>query len=120
MPVKCPHCQNTVGTSELRSVPESGGGLECPSCKGMVRFVQPHAAFRRSVALLLSCLALMAFGVRNPLLFIGGSVLLWIPMSMAVNMYCLYVLPLSLKQWKQRGRKPFDSISYELFRNRPK
>ena len=41
-------------------------------------------------------------------------------MSIPVNMYCVYTMPLVLKPWSQRGRKPFDFVPYEIFGNRPR
>lgn len=71
------------------------------------------------ISLLISCLALLIFGVRNPIAFAIGSLLLWLPMSIAVNMYCVYAMPLALKPWKERGRKPFDS-ALRIFGDRSK
>ena len=120
MRLKCPYCENLVEVKELKRQPGSGGGCECPSCKEMVRLAQPHAIFRRSVSLLLSCLALIVFGVKNPFGLFIGSILLWIPVSLAYNSFCYFVMPTQLKPWKPRGRKPFDASPLELFNNRPK
>jgi uncharacterized paraquat-inducible protein A len=120
MTLKCPHCRNGIDAAELRRQSGTGGGYECPACKQMVRFAQPHAIFRRAVSLLLAAIVLMICGVRNPLMLVIGSILLWVPMSIAVNMYCVYAMPVGLRPWKQRGRKPFDEGPPELFNNRPK
>jgi uncharacterized paraquat-inducible protein A len=115
MILNCPHCQTGVEVAELRRHPGTGGGYECPTCKKMVRFAQPHALFRRTISLLMSCGVLLVFGVRKPIVFAVGSLLLWLPMSIAVNMYCVYAMPLGLKPWTQRGRIPFDAGPLELF-----
>jgi len=91
------------------------GYHECPFCNGKVRYVQPHAAFRRTIALVLSTVVLVILGVQNPLTLVIGSLLLWVPMSIPVNMFCVYTMPLSLKPWKPRGKKPFDSIVPQIF-----
>jgi hypothetical protein len=63
----------------------------------MVRFAQAHAFFRRAISLVLPFVFLLIFGVRNPLILVIGSILLWAPMSIPVNMYCVYMMPLGLK-----------------------
>ena len=114
MRLECRHCHGRVSVSELRR-PRSGAYRECPLCNGTVCYVQPHAVFRRSTALLLSIIVLMIAGVRNPVTLVIGSVLLWVPMSFAFNMYCVYVMPLGLKPWKPRGKNPFDSVVPRIF-----
>jgi len=115
--LECPHCNRAVVLSELRR-PSGGGYHECPFCGGMVRLAQPHAFLRRTVALILSAFVLLLFGVRNPLALVAGSLLLWVPMSIPVNMYCVYAMPLGLKPWTHRGRKPFDFVPYDIFGKR--
>lgn len=117
MALTCPHCRNVIEAHELRRQPATGGGYECPLCRGMVRFVQPHAPFRRTIALTFSFIATVLIGARRPIAILAGTLLLWAPMSIPVNMYCVYKMPLGLKAWKQRGKKPFDSTVPELFDN---
>jgi hypothetical protein len=109
-----------IKASDLRRVEGTGGGYECPVCKQMVRYSQPYAIFRRTVSLLLSVIVLLLVGVRRPIMLLVGSVLLWIPMSMLVNMYSVYATPLGLKPWKQRWRERRDAGPLELFDNKPK
>jgi hypothetical protein len=52
--------------------------------------------------------------------FLVGSVLLWIPMSMLVNVSCVYAMPLGLTPWKKPGRERRNAATLELFNNRPK
>jgi hypothetical protein len=118
MILKCPHCSTDIHVSELRRQPSTGGGLECPVCKGMVRFAQPHALFRRALSLSLSVTILLIVGVHKPLILAIGSILLWLPISILVNMYCVYVMPLGLQPWKPRGRRPFAPGPIVLFQHR--
>jgi len=115
MILKCPHCRNGVEVSSLKRQDGTGGGRECHSCKGMVRFSQPHTFFRRTIALVISALLTLIIGIRNPLTILLVAILLWVPMSIPVNMYSVYLMPLSLKPWKPRGKKPFDADDLDLF-----
>lgn len=64
---------------------------------------------------------LMIAGVRHPLTLTIGSLLLWVPMSIAVNMFCVYTMPMGLKPWEEReGKKPFDSVVPEIFEHKTK
>jgi len=109
-----------IEASDLRRIDGTGGGYECPACKKMVRFSQPHALFRRAISLLLLTIVLLLVGVRSTIILVMGSVLLWIPMSMAVNMYCVYAMPLGLTPWRERGRERHYTSPLEFFKNKPK
>jgi hypothetical protein len=63
----------------------------------MLHYSQPHAAFRRTLSVLLSALLLLMFGVRNVLFVLSGSLLLWAPMQLLVNAYSVRRMPLGLK-----------------------
>jgi hypothetical protein len=111
MVLKCPHCSTDIDVAELRRQPGTGGGLECPVCKEMVRFAQPHAFFRRALSLSLSVIVLLIVGVRKPLVLAIGSILLWVPMSILINMYSVYAMSLGLKPWKPRQHRTFAAIA---------
>jgi hypothetical protein len=84
----------------------------------MVRFVQPHAILRRTISLVLAGAVLATVGLRNPIWFVIGTALLWIPTSMIVNMYFVYRNPVGLRAWVERGKKPFENVDVKLFDRR--
>jgi len=86
----------------------------------MVRFAQPHALFRRGASLLLSVALMLLFGVRNPVIVVLGALFLWAPVSIPVNMYCVYMMPLGLRPWVPRGKKPFESTVPQIFESKNK
>jgi hypothetical protein len=99
MTLECPLCQKSVETSDLHRIPGSGGGFNCPECKQMLHFEQPHRIFRASLSLTLSAIVLLFFGVRSILFLLGGCLLLWAPVQLLVNGYCVRRMPLQLKPW---------------------
>ena len=99
MTLECPLCRKNVETTSLHLIPQTGGGFNCPECKQMLHFEQPHAIFRAALSLALSTVILLIFGVRSIPLLLGGCLLLWAPVQLLVNGYCVRRLPLSLKPW---------------------
>jgi hypothetical protein len=103
MRLECPVCHKPVYTSDFKIIPGTGGGFDCPECKQMIHYSQPHAVFRRTLALGLSVILLMMFGVHKVLWLLGGALLLWAPMQVLVNAYCVRAMPLGLKPWVPRS-----------------
>jgi hypothetical protein len=92
----------------------------------MLHFEQPHAILRAAISLVLSAIILLSFGVRSILLLLGGCLLLWAPVQLLVNGYCVRRMPLGLKPWtspkfrleirrglRRRRRQARDARTYE-------
>ena len=97
--LECPFCRKTIDVSQMTHVGGVTGGLACPECKKWVVFSQPFTLFRRTLSLLLSALVMLRVGVHPIWLYIGGVILLWLPMSIAVDAYMAHKLPLKLGPW---------------------
>lgn len=105
MTLECPLCHKSVDTHEFKITAGTRGGFECPACKQMLHFAQPHAALRRTLSLLVSLVTLLVFRVRSIPLLIGGSLVLWAPVQLGVNAYCVRRMPLGLKPWQPPPQK---------------
>jgi hypothetical protein len=120
MTLECPHCHERILVSELRRVQGMGGGRLCPNCEGKVKFSQPFAAFRKSLALILIMTILLFVGLRSALLFITASLVLWPLALILVNMICVYTMPLGLKLWLPRTeRKRRRETRHNHFKDPP-
>ena len=97
MLLDCPLCGKSVETANFKITRKAHGGFECPECKGLLQFSQPHAVFRRSLAVALSALLLVVFGVHRVIFVLLGSLILWPFMQLAVNGYCFRTMTTSLK-----------------------
>jgi hypothetical protein len=104
MVLRCPLCDEPVDTSELHRLPGTAGGLECPKCGKAFRFHQPYLALRTAISVSISAAILSIAGVRNVPIFLVGTFILWIPISLVFNAYLIHVIPLELVPYKPRNR----------------
>jgi hypothetical protein len=102
--LRCPLCDGAVDTSELQRLPGTAGGLECPNCGKALRFHQPYLALRTAISVSISAAILWIAGVRNVPIFLAGTFILWIPISLVLNAYLIHVFPLVLVAYKPRNR----------------
>jgi len=85
-----------------------GGGTYCPKCQTRVYFSFPYSALVAVFSLLLAIAALSAMRVMSLLWFIVGTLVLWVPISMFMNIYSTRFKPATLKKWKPRRRTFFE------------
>jgi len=100
MRLDCPLCGKSVNSADFQVTWESHGGFKCPECGRLLHYSQPFAAFRRSIAIILSALLLTILGVRRLYLLFIGMLLLWPFMQLLVNAYCMRRMPLRLAPYK--------------------
>lgn len=100
MTLCCPLCGKALETGELTVQPGTRGGFACPRCGKLLHFSQSHPYLRASISLLISATLLYFAGVRTPFTFILGTLILWVPISLLFNAYCVRIMPLGLKPWK--------------------
>ncbi len=114
--LRCPLCDGSVDTSELQRLPGTAGGLECPRCGKVFRFHQPYLVLRTVISISISVGILWIAGVRNIPIFLVGTFILWIPISLVLNAYLILVIPLVLVPYKPRNRirsKTFVELANE-------
>jgi hypothetical protein len=113
MLLDCPLCGKSVNPADFKATPVTRAAFECPECRGLIRYLQPHAAFRRSLALIASALLLVVLGVRHWVWLLVGSVLLWPLAQLVVNAYLVGRMPLLLAPWKPVASRPFPTFRFE-------
>jgi len=111
----CPACGNHLFPGELQRPGGVGGGTYCPKCQTRVYFSFPHPELVAILSLLLAIGGLSVMRVTSLLWFIAGTVVLWIPISMFLNIYSTRFKRAALKKWKPRTTRTFFEWLYERF-----
>jgi hypothetical protein len=111
----CPACGESLQPAELQQPAGIGGGTYCPKCHARVYVSFPHSILVAVLALLLAIGALLVMRVTSLLWFIVGSLVLWVPISMFMNIYSTRFKQATLKKWKPRKprRRTFFEWLYE-------
>jgi hypothetical protein len=122
----CPLCERAVESSDLKRVPGTGGGLQCPNCRETVRYKQPYPVLRFTGSVLISVIIVWIAGARGAFVFLVAAFLVWIPVSLFANAYLVHFLPLKLVPWKPRHhtKTPVEIVNernaaIELFNQEP-
>lgn len=114
MTYKCPTCGEQVEFRALRRPAGIAGGKYCPSCQQRVSLSMPYGRAVALISLLISAGALALLHVRNIVGFLVGTVLIWIPLSMFLNLWSTRLKPPTLKKWKPpRQHRSFFDWLYE-------
>lgn len=111
----CPICGHEFNAVELQRPSGVGGGNYCPKCNGRVRIVIPYAKAVGILSLLLAAGALYEMGVRSKVWFVVGTIIVWIPLSMLLNVYSMRLKPFFLKKWEPRKPQPRKPHEYRSF-----
>jgi hypothetical protein len=113
MRYSCPYCGQGLELNDLQQTGGFAGGRYCPKCQERITLSYPHSKLFAVVSLLLAIGILVIMHVRSIPLFAVGIVVLWIPISLALNFYSTrYRLP-TLEKWKERTQKTFFEWLYE-------
>jgi DNA-directed RNA polymerase subunit RPC12/RpoP len=108
MTYKCPTCGHEFDASALQHPAGMGGGLYCPKCQERVYVSMPYGRAVALISLVISAALLAVLNVKNIVAFVIGTALIWIPVSMFLNLWSTRLKPPSLKKWKQRRRTFFE------------
>jgi len=73
----------------------------------------PYGAAVAVISLLISLGVLALMHVRNIIWFIVGTVVIWIPLSMFINLWSTRLKPPVLKKWRPRRTRTFFEWLYE-------
>ncbi len=112
MSYKCPACGEEFDASALQQPAGVGGGSYCPRCHERVYVSFPYGGPVALVSLSMAVGSLALLHVRTVLGFMIGTVAIWIPASLLLNVWTTRLKPPTLKKWKQR-RKTFFEWLYE-------
>ena len=105
---RCPWCGHNFDALELQHPAGLGGGLYCPKCQNRVYLSVTYPRTVAFISFLIAVGILALLHVRNILGFIVGTVLIWIPVSMFLNVTSSRCRTPELKQWKPRRRTFFE------------
>ena len=109
---RCPVCNRDFDSAALRMEWGPGGGFRCPLCNEPVRVAQPYRAGIAVVSLLIVSGTLTLIGVRTIVTFVILTAVLWVPVSLFLNMAASRIKAPRL----QPGRSGSDPLAYQLFR----
>jgi hypothetical protein len=82
--------------------------MYCPKCQARVYVSFPHSILVAVLSLLLAVGALLVMSVTSLLWIIVGAAVLWVPISMFLNIYSTRFKRATLKKWKPRRRTFFE------------
>jgi hypothetical protein len=120
----CPECGRNIDIASLQRPGGTGGGMYCPHCQAQVHISFAYSRIVAVVSLLLALAILRLLHVTLGLGFIFGTILLWIPLSMFLNLWTTNLRPHTLKKWKPRRRSFFEWLydrdaPQDIFGKRP-
>ena len=96
----------------LKTEPGTGGGVRCPGCHELLHVSKPYGRLVFIVSLILSIGVLVPLQVRSVPVFMIAVVVIWIPLSLILNVASLQFKPPTLFKQAQR-RKTFLEWLYE-------
>lgn len=106
--LKCPICGSLLTMATLRVEPGTGGAVRCPNCQELLQFSKPYSKFVAILSLLISIGVLALIRVQTLLGFAIGIPLIWIPLSLLMNVASLRIKPPTLQKHKAPPRSFFQ------------
>jgi hypothetical protein len=124
MLVKCPKCRNSFDLAERERPSGMTGGSFCPRCHERFAIPGPSKAVATG-SLIIAFGILFLAGVRSIIGLVLGSALLWIPISLFLNVPTMRKKGVVLREWKPRRRTFFEWLyerdsTPELFDKKPR
>lgn len=104
----CPECGQQIDVGSLQRPGGIGGGLYCPHCQARVHISFAYGRTVAVVSLVLALAILRLLHVTLGLVFIIGTILIWVPLSMFLNLWTTRLRSPTLKKWKPRRRTFFE------------
>ena len=105
MTYKCPACGEEFHVDALQQPAGIGGGSYCPKCHERVYVSIPYGRAVAFISLLIALGILLLLHVRAILGLIIGTLLIWIPLSLFLNVCSTRLKPPFLKKWKARRHR---------------
>jgi hypothetical protein len=124
MLVQCPTCGNSFDLAERERPARITGGSFCPQCHERFAISGPGKAV--AIASLIIALGIPALvGIRSTIGLVLGSALLWIPISLFLNLATVRRKGVVLRKWTPRRRTFFEWLyerdsTPELFDKKPR
>jgi hypothetical protein len=109
----CPACGEALEPAELQQPAGIGGGTYCPKCGERVYVSSPYPKLVAVLSLLLAVGTLLLMRVTSGIWFVAGTLVLWLPISLFLNLYSTQFKRSILKKWQPRKRRTFFEWFYE-------
>jgi hypothetical protein len=109
----CPACGEALEPAELQQPAGIGGGTYCPKCDERVYVSSPYPKLVAFLSLLLATGILLLMRVTSVIWFVAGTFVLWVPISLFLNLYSTKFKRSTLKKWQPRKRRTFFEWLYE-------
>jgi hypothetical protein len=107
MPVQCPTCGNSFDLAAREQPGGMTGGSFCPQCHE--RFAIPGPSKTVTIVSLIIALVTLALaGVRSIVGLVVGTALLWVPVSLFLNVARMRRKGVVIRKWKPRRRTFFE------------
>ena len=107
MLVQCPTCGNSFDLAAREQPGGMTGGSFCPHCHERFAISWPSKAV--GIASLIIAVGIVAlFGIRSIIGLVLGSALLWVPVSLFLNLATVRRKGVVLRKWKSRRRTLFE------------
>jgi DNA-directed RNA polymerase subunit RPC12/RpoP len=97
---KCPTCGEQLDFSALQRPAGITGGKYCPACQQRVSLSMPYGRAVAVISLLASGSVVTLLGVRNIVGFVVGTLLVWLPISMFLNLWSTRLKAPTLRKWE--------------------
>ena|ERR1700731_876913 len=109
----CPACGESLQSAELQQPAGIGGGTYCPKCRERVYVSYPYPKLVSVLSLLLAVGTLLLTRVSSVIWFVAGTLVLWVPISLFLNLCSTQFKRSTLKKWQPRKRLTFFEWLYE-------
>jgi hypothetical protein len=107
MPVQCPTCGNSFDLAAREQPGGMTGGSFCPQCHE--RFAIPGPSRTVTIVSLIIALVTLALaGVHSIVGLVVGAALLWVPISLFLNVARMRRKGVVIRQWNPRRRTFFE------------
>jgi hypothetical protein len=97
----CPTCGEPLEPVELQQPAGIGGGTYCPKCHERVYLSFGYRKLTAIFSLALAIGLLKLVQVASVAWFIAGTVVLWVPITVVLNIYSARFKQPVLKKWKR-------------------
>jgi DNA-directed RNA polymerase subunit RPC12/RpoP len=108
MMLTCPICRTEFDLTELKREWGWTAKLRCPNCNGQVLLKPPYGLAVGLLSLLIALGALRLYGVRSVNGYVVGTIVIWVPVSLYLNLESHRIKAPTLttpKQWTPKPRR---------------
>ena len=98
--LRCPFCSGIVPNAVLKS---HGPLVVCPTCSRKLQYSRKQLRLSGFVAFVLTIGLCFLFGLRDVVLLMVVSIVLWFPVCVALQFFLVWTVPTRLEAYKGPG-----------------